>query len=151
MYQFAFEDTGEVIDVDFTTMMTMDAAGYIEVGGRVARRINRPSMRREVAEHGAHINAPMVSDSLGFIAKALPQWEEYRHQHGFRSVEYREDPTVPGFMQVHFHNRSERERYIRSLGKHDRNGLNGAKAMLSPGLLDRTRRLIERESVSQDK
>lgn len=145
MYQFAFEDTGEVIDVDFTTMMTMDAAGYIEVGGRVARRINRPSMRREVEAKGSHVHAPMVSDSLGFVAKALPQWEEYRQQHGFRSVEYREDPSVPGFMQVHFHNRHERDRYIRSLGKYDKNSANGSKALLSQGLLDRTKRLIERE------
>ena len=29
MHQFAFEDNGGGHDVDFTTMMTMDAAGYI--------------------------------------------------------------------------------------------------------------------------
>lgn len=149
MYQFAFEDNGEVIDVDFETMMTMDAAGYVEICGRVARRINRPSVRREVEQVSDHVNAPMISDNAGFIEAALPQWEKWRQEHGFRSVEYRPDPQVPGFVQVHFHNRKERERYIKALHKHDRNSSNGSKAMLCPTLLSRTRKLVER--IAADK
>lgn len=148
MYQFAFEDNGEVIDVDFETMMAMDAAGYVEICGRVARRINRPSVRRETEQSG-HQQAPMVSDSMGFIEAALPQWEQHRQEHGFKSVEFRPDPQVPGFVQVHFHNRAERERYIKARGLYDKNSTNGSKALLCPALLSRTRKLVER--IAADK
>lgn len=148
-YTFRYEDTGEVVEVDFATMMQQDTAGFLQIKGRVAKRINRPSVKASVKEPSA-VDQPMVSDALGFTVHQLEDFETDRMANGFRSVEFKPDPLTPGFLQVHFHNRAERDRYIKHRGMADHNSRNGSRAMLSKSLLAKTSALIVREKVGRD-
>jgi hypothetical protein len=143
MYQFRRTDNGEVVDVDFSTMMTMDAAGYITLtDGVLARRINRPTMSRSVSDGTSVKQMPIVSDSLGFPAHQLAEMEANRQQYGLKGVEFRPDPTMPHFMQAHFGSRKDYLAYMRHRGMFDKNSRNGSGAMLSSSLLERTQRRL---------
>lgn len=148
-YQFRYEDTGETVCVSFEEMMGMDTAGYLTIKGRVARRINRPTEKAKTEVESAG-HTPLVSDALGFPIQQLGDFETDRMTHGFRSVEFRPDPLTPGFMQVHFANRQERDRYIKHRGMADYNSRNGSKAMLSPALMERTAKVILREKIGPE-
>lgn len=123
MYRFRREDTNEIISVDFETMMTQDAAGFVTLDGGVrARRVNdfvRPD--RTIEPNNAPMPPP-VSDAMGFPMSQLTEFEEDRTRNAFHGVEFRPDPTCPAeFVQVHFASHAERDRYMRHRGMVDRN------------------------------
>jgi hypothetical protein len=121
-YMFRREDTDEVILVDFETMMTMDEMGCIKLeDGVYARRCRslEPAMGR--TKNGTEsLNKPMVSDSLGFTESQLADFEEHRKKGGFTGIEFKRDPDVPQFFQVHCSGPEEFRRY-----REERNRLSG--------------------------
>lgn len=139
MYKFRIVGSREVVEVDFQTMMGMDAAGFITLpDGREARRIRTSSRKSRKEAIASAIPPAMVSDAMGFPSRQLPEYDAYRRAHGFSSVEYKPDPQVPGFTQVHFNNHAERDRYIKEFGYTDRNGRNGGGAILTQSMLEKT-------------
>jgi hypothetical protein len=82
----------------------------------------------EVTPSGTHeLNKPIVSDSMGFIEEQFEDFEKDRVAHGFVGVEFKRDPDVPQFYQVHISSEAEKARYLKHRGMTDRNGLNGGR------------------------
>jgi|GEM_PF-2519987 len=127
MYRFRREDNGEVVEVDFATMMTQDVAGFITIDGVSARRIVAPEEKKPVKMSKAPIGRPIVSDTLGFPTKQLAEFETDRQAHGFRQVEFRPDPVVPEFCQVVCHSRDEYGRYVKHRGFVNANSIGGVR------------------------
>lgn len=113
VYYFRREDNDEIIEVDFQTAMSADAAGFITLpDGVVARRARSLEPRLEASSKGTpELNKPMVSDALGFIAEQLPDFEADRKRHGFSAIEFVRDPTCPTFVQVKCSSPAEFQRY----------------------------------------
>lgn len=146
LYQFRREDNGEIVEVDWATMMEQDVAGYIELeDGVSARRINRPTQKASTGSASA-IDPEMVSDNMGFVQQEYANREAHRKLHGFNSIEFRRDKQVPEFVQVVGHNRKEWERYKRLMHREDRNSLNGSAAILSGEMLEKTKKLVGRSA-----
>jgi hypothetical protein len=131
-YLFRREDTGEVIELDFVTMMTMDSMGCVTLDdGVVARRARDLDPQLQRAEIVRELEKPVVSDSLGFTEKQLADFEADRKRHGFTGVEFKRDPDVPQFFQVHCSGKAEWDRYVKHRGMNDCNSMNGGRQALS--------------------
>jgi len=146
MYKFRTDD-GEVIDVDFATMMTMDAAGVITLpGGTTARRIRdgQGSFRRQTETVTGGVQMEIVSDAMGVPAHAVEDYRRNAAEYGFKSVEFRQDPTSRHFYQAVFKNRAEYRRYMKHRGLRDQNSINGGAHAVSEAELSR---LAERLSL----
>ena len=57
-----------------------------------------------------------VSDALGFPIQSLAEQEADRAANGFSAIEFRPDPSVPEFVQVHAGSRKEMLRYAKHRG-----------------------------------
>lgn len=120
-YVFRREDNDQTIEVDFETMMTMDAMGCITLeDGVVARRCRSLEPSFPKGEPVKELNKPMVSDALGFCEGQLADFEEHRRRGGFTGIEFKRDPDVPQFFQVHCSGPEEYRRY-----REERNRLSG--------------------------
>lgn len=138
-YQFRREDNGQLIEVNFETMMQKVAGVITLPDGATAREV-RTGWRK--AAKAIDIHKPektIVSDALGFGQHQLDAFEEDRKRNGFTGVEFRRDPQVPEFFQVHISGRKEHARYVRHRGFTDKNGGNGSGAMLSEDQMQRAR------------
>lgn len=113
VYYFRREDNDEIIEVDFQTAMSADAAGFITLpDGVVARRARSMEPRMESASSGTpELAKPMVSDALGFTAEQFHEFEEDRRRHGFTAIEFVRDPHCETFMQVKCSSPAEYQRY----------------------------------------
>ena len=128
------DDDGNIDWVPFNQAMNnMDSAGFITLDdGRLARRARDletydPIERPERVE----LRTNYVSDSLGFTAKALPEYTEHLRQSGCKGIEFREDPDVKGFIQVVCDSQESKLAYARSRGLEDLNSKNGGSATLT--------------------
>jgi hypothetical protein len=128
------DDDGKIDWVPFNQAMNdMDGAGFITLDdGRLARRARDleaydPIKKREKVE----LRTNYVSDSLGFTAKALPEYREHLRQSGCKGIEFREDPDVKGFIQVVCDSQESKVAYARSRGLEDLNSKNGGSATLT--------------------
>lgn len=132
-YPFRSESTESVVWVSFETMMRADCMGIVEIDGKSYRRArDLEGMWAKPAAKGN--NAPkkgVVSDAAGFLQSQLPEMEAARKSSGCRGIEFKPDPTVPGFMQVHAASRTAFQRYIRTRGMIDKTSRNGSGAMVS--------------------
>jgi hypothetical protein len=127
MYKFTREDTGEIVEVDFETMMTQDAAGYIKLpDGVAARRVLDVHRPRAPVEKGNSNHRPPVSDAMGFTAWQLAEFEDDRKKHGFTGVEFKPDPMCPDFYQVHCGSMSEYDAYVAHRGMFQQGRSKGA-------------------------
>lgn len=141
-YEFRREDNGEVVSVDFMTMMEA-SNGMLEVEpGIFAKRINRPSSRKTAGERG---RTEIVSDALGFTEKQFDEMEAHRQRHGFTDIEFRRDPDVPQFFQVCCGSEKAKRRYMKSREFSDRNSRNGGGQPLSPKDLEDAKQLVSRK------
>ena len=150
-YLFRREDNGEVVEVDFATMMAQ-RGGYITLpDGVEARRclhleLDRDGRRKRVggrAVERAAIDRPHVSDNLSFNAKSLPKIQESVAQAGLRDkVTFVVDPQCPGRRQMKFARHKDFLRYGRHKGLDDRNGRSGA--VLSAYSLEQAAELVSR-------
>jgi hypothetical protein len=145
-YAFRREDNGKVAWVDFETMMEQQAGFITLPDGVEARRCidlehrTLPSGKREKNI----IPPPAVSDSLGFPIQALGDKEAQRKQFGCTDIEFRPDPVVPGFVQVHGTSRAALDRYTKKRGLANITSSLGSGAMLSQVQLDRAAEMVSR-------
>ena len=150
-YKFTIVDTDEPIEVSWTDMMDKDAAGYITLpDGRRAREV-RDGWRKLRAKGGSdeRVQQPgsVVSDSLGFAQHQYEEFEADRKLHGFSGVEYKRDPNVPEFYQVHAKRGSEWDKYLKHRGFIDRNKSDRGVS-LAPGELEKAMELARRSESS---
>ena len=61
----------------------------------------------------------VVSDAIGFPIQALADREADRKANGFSGIEFKPDPQVPEFCQVHGASRKELLKYAKHLGYQD--------------------------------
>lgn len=139
------------IYVDFETMMQQDAGGYITIklGEHTYdfRRVRDPEKKIKA---DLELNKPLVSENLGFGFYQLDEHEAFRQRHGFMGVEFKPDPRLPQYYNVHFSGPAERERYIRARGMADGNSRNGSGAGITPDeLAEAQRRAIEKYGPPQ--
>lgn len=147
MYQFRIDEdqpgAGEVIEVDFETMMEAEDGFLALEDGRTARRINRPSTRKVVAaEKGA--SPKIVSSAMGFSDFQLAEMEQDRKANGFTGVEFHPDPHEPRHYQVHCSSERVKSEYMKHRGFIDRNSRNGSAAMISEEQLERAKDFVVR-------
>lgn len=136
MYKFRREDTGEVVEVDFATMMAQSAGWITLPDGVQARRVyDGPHIERKYTPTEAGPEKRTVSDALGFPDYQIADFEEHRKREG-HAVEFRRDPSFDGFMQV-VGSARDMERYAESR-KMENVGGHGSGAALSPALMQRT-------------
>lgn len=148
-YKFRREDNGRLIQVSFERMMQADAAGYITLeDGVVARRCRdlEPPLARKAEPRirTDTLEKPIVSDALGFPQQQFDDFEADRLANRFTGVEFRRDPQVPEFYQVHFSDRGTWKRYVKHRGYADRNGANTSKVLLSEREFEQARELVAR-------
>lgn len=143
-YIFRREDNGELISVDFETMMGMDSLGYITLqDGIQARRSRAAEIGIEVqSQDRKELEKPIVSDSLGFGAQQLAEFEADRVRHGFTGIEFTNDPLVPEFIQVRCNSKVEWQRYLKHRGMSDFNSRNGSGATLTQEQMDEAKKRI---------
>lgn len=121
MYKFRREDTGEVVEVDFETMMTQDAGGYIVLADGVsARRVFDVHAQKTGAQAGNANHRPPVSDAMGFTVHQIAEFEADRQKHGYHGVEFKPDPLCPEFYQVHCDSMSTYEDYMSHRGMYQK-------------------------------
>jgi len=126
-YLFRREDNDEIISVPWEVMQQQDVLGYITLeDGVQAKRCVRLEMERDHSpakrEKRTGTPFPPPSDALGFPIQALAEREKDRIAGGFTDIEFKPDPLVPEFMQVHFRSYSARDRYAKHCGLHDQSG-----------------------------
>lgn len=137
-YLFKREDTGEIVELPFSYVMDKDVMGYVELPDGVRAK---HCVRLEIERDGGAkrpekapppaTDRPIVSDALGFTRDQLADFEADRQAHGFSGVEFKPDPDVPQFYQVHVSSQKEWKRYIKHRGMIDRNSRNGGGRPLS--------------------
>lgn len=84
-----------------------------------------------------------VSDALGFPEQCLKDRRTQLEQSGCKGVEFKRDPQVPEFYQVHG-TRNAIDKYGKTRGMVNRTGSLGGKVMLSQEDLDRAAELVSR-------
>lgn len=153
-YQFEIEpgqpDAGEVVSVDFETMMNAKDGFLVLPDGRTAKRVNRPSRKQRTAKEPSQetdiispkVGPKIVSDAMGFTDNQLSQMEHDRVSHGFNGVEFRQDPNEPRFYQVHCSSERVKAEYMKHRGFTDQNSKNGSAAMIDPGQLESAKRMV---------
>lgn len=151
-YKFRREDNGELIDVDFQTMMEMDACGSITLpSGVQARRCRHleqpPVVHAEKNDKIVELEKPVLSDTLGFIPQQFEEFEQDRVKNGFTAIEFRQEPGVP-FFQVYCSSKAEYQRYMRHRGYSDMGERNGVGQVLTQHDLDSAQeRILEKYPI----
>lgn len=135
-YRFKREDTGEILEVDFDTAMSAIGNAIKLPDGVYAIRVHDAKPDTVSVGPTLAVDAPMVSDTLGFGQHCLAEMEADRRAGKFDDVQFRRDPKVPEFYQVHCDNRAAFLRYMKHRGYYEKNSLNGSGAMLSQEHLD---------------
>lgn len=126
-YKFRREDTGEIIEVDYATMI-QHSYGWIELeDGARAKRVRDADEPRKIVGEKKFGARALVSDTLGFTAHQLAEFEEDRVKHGFTDVEFKPDPLVPEFYQVHCATALSRDRYAKHRGFDNKTGIGGVR------------------------
>lgn len=152
MYSFRIEEgqrgAGKIVTVSFERMMEA-AHGFLTLpDGRTAKRIF-PAGSKSVAkaDPGAapKIAPKIVSDAMGFPVSAIKDFEADRVANGHTGIEFRPDPDVPEFVQVHCSSQAAKDRYMKHRSMHDRNSRNGSAAVLSDELMKQAKELVSRQ------
>lgn len=88
--------------------------------------------------------APAVSDALGFPEQCLADRQAQLEQLRCSGIEFRRDPQVPEFIQVHGTSRKALDNYAKMRGLTNRTGRLGGGVKLSQEDLDRAAALVSR-------
>lgn len=140
-YQFRREDNGEIVTVDFETMMEQNAAGFITLpDGVLAKRCREATLPKRKGTK--ELPKQPVSDAMGFIEQQFEDFESDRKRHGFRGIEFVRDKDVPQFFQVRASSPAAMARYMKHRGLRERTTPNGSRAELTPCQLEQARRKI---------
>ena len=149
MEKFPFKtDDGDIVWVEFDSMMNMEMGGFLVLpDGRLGRRVRtEEELRPKPREKAVEIRTNCISDSLGFTKKALPEYQQHLEQSGCKGIEFREDPDVPGFMQVVCDSQKAKLAYAKTRGFTDNNSSNGGSATLTAYDLENAKELAIRAS-----
>lgn len=146
------KESGEIVEVDFETMMGQQGGMITLPDGSLARRClhleaerdrKRPPPPKETPAPGER---PHISDALSFNDYDLEETRAEVNAAGFGStIEFVPDPTYPRRYQMKFPNHREFLRYAKTRGLADNNSRGGGGAMLSQELLDRAAELVGRQ------
>lgn len=150
MFKFRREDTGEIIEVNFETMMDQDAGGYIDIeidGQRVtAKRVHEESAKA-CGKPIPLAGPPPAVSSLAFSCAdfQVDEMRENARRNGF-NIEYKpeKDFAETGFYEAHFSTRAEMERYVKHCNLPDNNSINGGGAILTEEGIERAKELVRR-------
>lgn len=144
-YQFRIEEgqpgAGEIVEVDFETMMN-SRDGFVTLDdGRTAKRVNVSSVKTKTT---APSGAPkqIVSDAMGFTDNQLAEMEQDRRANNFNGIEFRQDPAEPRFYQVVCSSERAKSEYMRHRGFVDQNSSNGSRAGIDKKQLDDAKRMV---------
>lgn len=144
-------DDGDIVHVTFDNMMNMDMAGFLVLpDGRLGRRVRGEECHVKKRAEKIELRTSSVSDSLGFTKKALPEYQKHLEQSGCKGIEFREDPDVPGFIQVVCDSQKSKLAYAASRGMSDKNSRNGGSATLTEYDFKAARELALRSLKSQE-
>lgn len=142
------DDDGNIVYVDFDTMMEMDAQGFLMIGKTLCRRARDLEPKTTRRQSLPNATVARVSDSLGFIDEGLDDMRAHLKESGVHGVEFKPDPQCEGFQQVHFSSEKAHQDYVASRGCYDKNSKNGSGAILSSLDLENAKELVKREHAS---
>ncbi len=151
-YLFRREDNGRIESLSFLEMMAMDAAGFVTLADGVQARRCRTAetiIAVDKQEARKELEKPILSDSLGFCANQLADFEADRVKHGFTGVEFVREPGLPEFIQVKISSAAEWARYVKHRGMCDRNSRNGGGVAFTPEQMeDAKQRILQKYPVA---
>jgi len=132
---FKREDTGEIIEVDYQTMINRDPSGGIEIGidGKIVSAVyQRPAEKKQPKQRAIEMNKSgmIVSDALGVGFGQVDAARQDCLSHGY-DVTFKPDPMVPEFYQAHMTPETKAS-YLGHLHMHDRSSRNGSGHGLTP-------------------
>jgi len=136
------DDEGNVHNLDFEQMIEAKDGFYQLDDGTWLRRVRGDSVR---APKGIRQRTEIISDSMGFIEKQLPDMQKHLKQSGVRGVEFIRDKTEPKFFQVKCDSPNVLQKYLKSRQMADYNTKNGSGAMLSEQQLADAKELVLRK------
>lgn len=135
-------DDGEIIEV--SPEVAFESGTFLELpDGRLARRVNRPSTKSKTKAVAGRV--PIVSDAMGFGQHQFAEMEADRQANGFSDIEFKQDPQVPQFYQVHCGSEKAKQRYMVHRQFTDRNSRNGGGQALSPDMIEQAKTLVSRK------
>lgn len=142
--QFPFRKTdGTIIWLSWAEMMEATVDEFTLKDGSTARRARDLEPKTVPADKGVERNDGL-SDSLGFTGEVLLEMRDHLKESGVKGIEFREDPQVPGFYQVHYSSEGAKQKYMRARGFRDQNSRNGAGSVIGPGDIERAQQLVSR-------
>jgi hypothetical protein len=149
-YIYRREDNDELIEVDFETAMQQQYGAIRLPDGVYARRcvsleLERDGVSAAPSGKAMLLNRPIVSDTLGFCQHQLADFEADRVKNGFTGVEFKQDPRVPEFYQVHVSGPEEHRRYIEHRGYSDMNSSNGGGKPFTPEQFEEAQRKVKEQ------
>jgi hypothetical protein len=141
---FRREDNGEVFEATFLQSLHQDVAGFIVLeDGTRAKRVQEYAPPKDLPEvQGNKGGREFVSDSLGFPAHQLADFEEDRVRNGFVGVSFTKDPGCQWFYQVRISDPTTKEKYLKHRQFADYNRT-GTKDFISQEQLDRAKQQID--------
>jgi hypothetical protein len=126
-YKFRREDTGEVVEVDYATMI-QHSHGWITLpDGVTAKRVREDAPRTVRTKIVTMGSRPIVSWNMGFGQHMLDHFEADRVAHGYSDVEFVRDPDVPQYFNVKCESRDAFNRYAKHRNLVNKSGIGGVR------------------------
>jgi len=137
MYKFR-KDSGEIVEVDYATMM-LAKDGFLEIDGEWCRRFHEGGNIRKTLREPSSSTPKTISSACGCPESSVEDWRNHARL-GNHDVEFVPDPAEPTFYNAVFESEKAREKYIRARGFFDKNPHSG-KA-ISPMDLEKAKQRI---------
>ncbi len=141
------DDDGNIIYVDFDTMMGMDGMGFLKIGGTMTRRARDLEDKPVTTQGEVNHQVDHVSDSLGFTKSCLKGMIGQLETSGVKGIEFVEDPDVPNFYQVHASSKEAKLKYAKSRQFRDQTATD--LAVLGPYDLKCAQEMVQRQHVAK--
>lgn len=140
------KENGKVVYLTFAEMMDADASGFVTLkdGSSARRARDLEPIQRNHSER-VQLRTDCVSDSMGFTSASLSDMKKHLKEQRIRGVEFKPDPQVPGFFQVHCSSEKAKMAYAKSRGMSDHNSRNGSGAIIGAADLAAAKELVLRE------
>ena len=144
-YPFRRLDNGEIVQVDWETMMSAVAQRIRLPDGSEAVRVNPKPQQFAQRQRNCGANFEVVSDGFGCIEDQKAELEFEAKRHGFSAIEWIPDPSVPGFYQYRATCPDQHRRYKEYREAQDNaDHVGGGQIMYPEALEEAKRRAIEK-------
>lgn len=150
-YQFRNEITGEVIEVDFETMMNQGAGGFLELevdGQKVTFKRVHDDERSPSGKPIILAAPPKIISglALGVFDTQVDDYREDAKKHGFTDIEFvpEKDFQETGFYEAHCTCPEQWARYVKHRGLPEGNGQTGSAVAISGEQIEQARQQILR-------